>query len=90
MFEEIESDEAKRRRAELKRQRELREIAARILTYGSTVHQRFPTGDVVVSERDLAERLPKPTDIVLHALNLSLKEQKAQRVPLSDCWKLNT
>jgi hypothetical protein len=85
VFEEIESDEAKRRRAELKRQRELREIAARISTYGRTVHQRFPTGDVVVSERDLAERLRKPTDMVLHALNLSLKEQKAQRVPLSDC-----
>jgi len=81
----FESDEAKRRRAELKRQRELREVAARISTYGSTVHQQFPTGDVVVSERDLAERLRKRTDIVVDALNLLLKEQKAHRFSLSDC-----
>jgi len=86
----FESDEAKRRRAELKRQRELRAVAARISTYGSTVHQQFPTGDVVVSERDLAERLRKRTDIVVDALNLLLKEQKVQRVPLSGYWKLNT
>jgi hypothetical protein len=51
--------------------------------------QQFPTGDVVVSERDLAERLRKRTDVVVHALNLLLNEQKLQRVSLSGYWKLS-
>jgi DNA-binding GntR family transcriptional regulator len=53
------------------------------------VHQRFPTGDVVVSEEDLAEQLRNRSDAVVTALNLLLNEQKVERAPLSGYWKLN-
>ncbi len=85
----FESEEAKARRAELKKQKELQALARRISTYGQAVHQQFPTGDVVVSERDLADQLRKRKDLVVTALNLLLNEQKVQRAPLTGYWKLN-
>jgi hypothetical protein len=85
----FESENTRKKRTELKRQKELRLLAARISTYGQTVHQRFPSGDVVVSERDLAEQLRKRPETVVTALNLLLNEQKVQRAPLSGYWKLN-
>src|SRR5262249_31341668 len=85
----FESQESKNRRAELKRQMELRALADRIATYRKAVHQRYPTGDVVVSERDLAEQLHKRLESVVTALNLLLTEEKVQRAPLNGYWKLN-
>ena len=81
--------EARAKSAERKRRNELRSLAERISSYGHTVHQRYPTGDVVVSERDLAEQLRRPRDTVARALNLLLSEQKVQRAPLRGYWKLN-
>ena len=89
-FRAFESENTKNKRTELKRQKELRSLAARISIYGQTIHQRFPTGDVVVGERDLAEELRKRPETVVTALNLLLNEQKVQRAPLSGYWKLNT
>ena len=89
-FRAFESEETKRKRLELKRQKELRALTDRISGYARTVHKQFPTGDVVVSERDLAEQLRKRTDMVVTALNLLLNEQKVQRAPPSGYWKLNT
>lgn len=86
----FESEGTKIKRAELKKQRELRRLAERISVYGRTVHQRFPTGDVVVSEQDLAEQLRKRPEAVVTALNLLLNEQKVQRAPLNGYWKLNS
>lgn len=86
----FESEETKRKRAELKKQKELRGLADRISVYGRTVHQQFPTGDVVVSERDLAEQLRKRPEAVMTALDLLLNEQKVQRAPLNGYWKLNS
>jgi hypothetical protein len=60
--------------------KELRLSAERISSYGHTVHQRYPTGDVIVSELDLAEQLRKRPNAVATALNLLLNEQKVQRV----------
>ena len=85
----FESKEAKTRRAELKQQKDLRALADRISTYGNAVHRRFPTGDVVVSEHDLAAQLRRRPESVITALNLLLNEDKVQRVPLSGYWKLN-
>jgi hypothetical protein len=85
----FESEQSKAKRAEHKKRQNLRVLADRIAKYGQTVHQRFPTGDVVVSERDLAEQLGKRPDVVVTALNLLLNEQKVQRAPLSGYWKLN-
>jgi DNA-binding GntR family transcriptional regulator len=69
--------------------KELRLLSERISSYGHTVHQRYPTGDVIVSERDLAEQLRKRSDAVATALNLLLSEPKVQRAPLRGYWKLN-
>jgi hypothetical protein len=85
----FESGETKAERLELKRQKEVRALTARISAYARTVHKNFPTGDVVVSERDLAEQLRKRTDVVVAALNLLVNDQKVQRAPMSGYWKLN-
>jgi hypothetical protein len=86
----FESAESKAKRLELKRQKEVRALTERISTYARAVHKQFPTGDVVVSERDLAEQLRKRPDVVVTALNLLLNQQKVQRAPLSGYWKLNS
>jgi hypothetical protein len=85
----LETDDVRAQRAQRNRKKELRALADRISTYGRKVHQRYPTGDVVVSERDLAEQLRKRPDIVATALNLLLGEQKVQKAPLSGYWRLN-
>jgi hypothetical protein len=85
----FETEEARVRRAERNKKKELRSMAQRISSYGHTLHQRYPTGDVIVSERDLAEEFRKGPDVVITALNLLLSEQKVQRVPLRGYWKLN-
>ncbi len=85
----LETEQAKVQRAERNRKKELRTLANRISSYGRSVHQRYPTGDVVVSECDLAEQLRKRPDAVATALNLLLGEQKVQRAPLNGYWKLN-
>lgn len=84
----FETEEVRAKRAERNRKKELRSLAERISSYGQTVHQRYPTGDVIVSERDLAQELRKRPDVVITALNLLLSEQKVQRAPLSGYWKL--
>lgn len=56
-------------RVQFKKQKEVRALTQQISAYARRVHQQFPTGDVVVSERDLAEHLRKRTDIAVHALN---------------------
>jgi hypothetical protein len=85
----FESEETKAKRLELKRQKEPRALTERISAYARTVHRQFPTGDVVVSERDLAEQLRKRTDVVVTALNLLLNQQRVQRALLNGYWKLN-
>jgi hypothetical protein len=85
----LETDEVRDQRAQRRNKKELRALADRISTYGRNVHQRYPTGDVVVSERDLAEQLRKHPNTVATALNLLLGEQKVQRAPLNEYWKLN-
>jgi hypothetical protein len=85
----LQTEEARAKSVERKRKNELRLLADKISGYGRSVHQRYPTGDVVVSERDLAEQFRKRPDAVIIALNLLLNEQKVQRAPLNGYWKLN-
>jgi hypothetical protein len=85
----FETDAMRAKRSERKQKKELRSLAERISSYGHTTHQRYPTGDVIVSERDLAEQLRKRPDAVITALNLLLNEQKVQKAPLRGYWKLN-
>ena len=77
----LETDEARAQRVERNGKKELRRLADKISIYGRNVHQRYPTGDVVVSECDLAEQLRKRPDSVATALDLLLGEQRVQRVP---------
>jgi hypothetical protein len=84
----LESDASRTKRAERKKKRGQRSLADKISVYGQSVHQRYPTGDVVVSERDLAEQLRKHPDAVVTALHMLLAERKVQRVPLNGYWKL--
>jgi hypothetical protein len=86
----FESEESRRKRTEQRKLQDLRMLADRISSYGQSIHQQFPTGDVVVSEHDLAEQLRKRPDTVVTALNLLLNEQKVQRAPLNGYWKLNS
>lgn len=85
----LETDKARAERAQRMREKEIRDLADRISSYGRRVHRRFPTGDVVVGESDLAAQLRKRPDIVGIALNLLLGEQKVQKAPLNGYWKLN-
>jgi uncharacterized membrane-anchored protein YhcB (DUF1043 family) len=85
----LETHGAQVQRAQAKRKQELRALADKISTYGRNIHQRYPTGDVVVSEHDLADELRKRPDTVATALKLLLGEQKVQKGPLSGYWKLN-
>jgi hypothetical protein len=85
----FETDGVRAKRAERNKKKELRALAQRISSYGQSVHQRYPTGDVIVSERDLAEQLRRPSDTIATALNLLLSEQKVQRAPLRGYWRLN-
>lgn len=85
----LETDQAKLERAERKREKALRTLADQISTYGCTVHQRYPTGDVVVSERDLAALFRKHPEAVATALTLLSIERKVQKAPLDGYWKLN-
>ena len=85
----LETDASRAKRARRRKEKELRVLADRISRYAQTVRERFPTGDVVVSEGDLAEELRKRSDSVVTALNLLLKEQKVQRTQLGGYWRLN-
>ena len=85
----LETDETRTKSAERKRGKELCSLANKISGYAQEVHQRYPTGDVVVSVRDLAEQLGKRPDAVAKALNLLLREQKVQQASLTGYWKLN-
>jgi hypothetical protein len=86
----LETDAARVERLQRQEKKRLRLLAEAIASYGRKVHQRYPTGDVIVSQRDLADKLRKTPDAVITALNLLLEEQKVQRASLPGYWKLNT
>jgi hypothetical protein len=85
----LETEETRILRAQRKKEKQLRHLADKISSYGRKVHQRYPTGDVVVSESDLAAQLHKPPDAIVRALDLLLGEQKVQKASLDTYWKLH-
>jgi hypothetical protein len=91
----FESEQDKAKRAELRTQRELRALADKVSAYGRAVHKQFPSGEVVISERDLAEQLRKRTDMIVSALNLLLRELQSaanspERVLEAECLNYTT
>ena len=87
----IETDETPAERAQRTKEEgnEVRAIADKISDYGRSVHRRYPSGEVVVGENDLAAQLRKRRDRVGTALNLLLGEQKVKKASLGGYWKLN-
>jgi len=85
----LEPEKTRVERARRRQKKQLRTLADKILSHGQSVHQLFPTGEVIVSEADLAEQLRDRSDNVVTALNLLLNEKKVERAPLSGYWKLN-
>ena len=87
----IETDETRAERAQRTKEegKEVRAIADKISDYGRSVHRRYPSGEVVVGENDLAAQLRKRRDRVGSALNLLLGEQKVKKASLGGYWKLN-
>jgi hypothetical protein len=85
----LESEDAKTQRIRRKNEREIKVLTEKISTYARHVHKRFPTGDVVVGEKHLAEQLRKHPDAIVTALNVLLGQHKVQKAPLSGYWKLN-
>jgi hypothetical protein len=83
-----ETDKSRALRDEHKRKKELSRLTNQIYRYAHNVHQRYPTGDVVVSEADLARQLRRPPDIVATALNVLMGQKRAQRASLEGFWKL--
>jgi len=63
----LQSGDSRARRAARNKKKEVRSLAERISVYAHNVHQRYPTGDVVVSEGDLAEQLRKRPEAVVTA-----------------------
>jgi hypothetical protein len=84
-----ESEAAREKRIHEAKKKELRALADRISKYAKSLRERFPDGAVVVSEEDLAAQLRKRPDYIATALNVLLKEEKVQRMPLTGYWKLN-
>jgi hypothetical protein len=85
----LENEAVKAHRIRRKNEREIKVLTQRISTYAQRVHKRFPTGDVVVGENDLAEQLGKHPDMIVAALTVLLGQRKVQKAPLSGYWKLN-
>jgi hypothetical protein len=73
----LETDDARNKRAELNRKKELRRLADRISTYGRKVHERYPSGEVVVSVLDLAQQLRKHPNTGRHCAEHPLGRTKS-------------
>jgi hypothetical protein len=84
----LETEDIRAQRAAKKREKEVRTLVGRILRYAHNLRKRFPTGEAVVNEADLALQLRKPPELVVTALGILLGEQRAQKAPLNGYWKL--
>jgi hypothetical protein len=71
-----------------RQEKELQSLLKRISKYACEVHKRYPTGEVIVSEADLAMLMRKPPGMISTALNVLLNDKRAQKAPLSGYWKL--
>jgi hypothetical protein len=79
-----ETDEVRAQRAKRKRENELSRVASKISNYGRDVHRRYPTGDVVISDTDLAKQLHKPEEIIATHLACSRINKRSNGLPYQD------
>ena len=73
-----------------KGEKDIQKLAEKISKFGRETHAAYPTGDVIVSEDDLAVRLRKPQERVAQALEKLLGEGKVERARLAGYWKLHS
>jgi len=76
-------------RADQSRERDIQKLAEKISKYARKTHEAYPTGDVIVSEADLAIQLHRAPERVAMALGKLLGERRVERAPLSGYWKLS-
>ncbi|MBV8049555.1 MAG: hypothetical protein JOZ80_00120 [Acidobacteriaceae bacterium] len=84
-----ETEEQRSQRAKQKRADEMSRVAKQISNYARDLHKRYPDGEVVISDTDLAKQLRKPPELVANALNQLCDQNQVQRAPLAGYWKLN-
>jgi hypothetical protein len=85
-----ETEEQRAQRVKQKRENELSRVAKQISNYARDLHQRYPDGEIVISDDDLSKQLRKPHELVAGALTILLEEKQVQRAPLAGYWKLNS
>jgi hypothetical protein len=73
-----------------KGEKDIQKLADKISKFGRETHAVYPTGDVIVSEDDLAVRLRKPQEKIAKALEKLLGEGKVERARLAGYWKLHS
>jgi len=83
-----ETEEQRALKAKQKHEDELNRVAKQISTYARDLHNRYPDGEVVISDTDLAKHLRKPQEVVSSALTLLCDQKQVQRAPLAGYWKL--
>jgi hypothetical protein len=84
-----ENKKQRAQKAKLKRERKLSRVAKQISKYAGDLRKQYPTGEVVISDSDLAQQLRKPQELVSSALTLLADQKQVQRAPLAGYWKLN-
>jgi DNA-binding GntR family transcriptional regulator len=70
-------------------EKDLQALAEKISKYAREIREKYPTGNVVVSENDLAGALHRAPETIAKALGLLHGQQKVERALLSGYWKLN-
>lgn len=85
-----ETEEQRVQRAKQKRENELSRVAKQISNYARDLHQRYPDGEIVISDDDLSRQLHKSHELVATALTMLLEQKQVQRAPLAGYWKLNS
>ncbi len=76
-------------RAARMNEKDLQTLAEKISKYARAVQAKYPTGSVVVSEKDLAGALHRAPEKMTRALGLLHSQQRVERAPLAGYWKLN-
>jgi hypothetical protein len=77
-----ETEEQRAQKAKLKRERKLSRVAKQISKYAGDLRKQYPTGEVVISDSDLAQQLRKRQEIVPGALTLLADQKQVLRAPL--------
>lgn len=83
-----ETEEQRTLKAKQKHENELSKVAKQISMYARDLHKRYPDGEVVISDNDLAKHLRKSQEVVSSALILLCDQKQVQRAPLAGYWKL--